>query len=126
MTGDLRDAIFILLGAVGFVLLIACAMWRPAARSRRGREREWRCGWRWEQPIPLVRQLLTEACYWPVGGGLACCFRSGNDVSCQIIPADFRRGSISLTQVLVFTLLVSLATGSVRLAPAFRVRAMRL
>jgi len=124
--GTLRRSLIVLLGAVGLVLLIACAnvanlflvratgrrrefAVRLAIGARRGR---------------LIRQLLTESLLLSVVGGVAGILVAwwGTKTLAQIDPTsalrvNSRLGAIGFRQIrlddvaLGFTLLVSLATG---------------
>ncbi len=117
LTGDIRPALLAVLGAVGFVLLIACAnvsslllgraiqreeefAIRIALGARRGR---------------VVRQLLTESVLLGVIGGLAGIALAWLGVRglTALAPANLPRlHYIGIDgQVLGFTLVVSLVTG---------------
>jgi putative ABC transport system permease protein len=116
-TGPIRPALLVLLGAVGFVLLIACAnvanlmLARAAARHKEVAIRTALGADRWS----LVRQLLTESMLLSVIGGAAglviayasirglVAMNPGNIPGIKDLAIDGR--------VVLFTLAISLATG---------------
>ena len=133
VVGDVRAALFVLLGAVGFVLLLACAnvahmlLARGAARERevtiraaigasRGR---------------LVRQLLTESVLLGGVGGVV-----GLALAAYGVRVLVALGGVGLPRVdevgldaraVIFTILVSLGTGLFfGLAPAMRASRVQL
>ena len=131
LVGDVSKALLLLLGAVGFVLLIACAnvaslqLARSAAREKEMAVRGALGAGRWR----LARQLLTESAITGLAGGIA-----GLALGVWLVALVRHFGPrniphLDVTQlngtVLLFTLAISLVTGILfGLAPvasAFRV-----
>jgi predicted lysophospholipase L1 biosynthesis ABC-type transport system permease subunit len=125
--GDVRKTLLILMGAVGFVLLIASAnvanllLSRSTARAREFAIRR-ALG---AQRFRLIRQLLTESILLAVTGGvlgLLVAYWSTKGVLANL-PASFPRTSeIRLdAPVLLFTLVAAVLTGIVfGFAPALK------
>ena len=127
IVGDVRGILFILLGAVGFVLLIACtnvANLMLARATQRGREIAIRAAVGASR-LRLIRQLLTESILLSVVGGLVGLIVSvwAVDLFIKLSPGDIPRlseASVDL-RLLGFALLVSLLTGvGFGLLPAFQ------
>jgi predicted permease len=129
MVGDVRPALLALLGAVAFVLLIACANVANVMLARseaRRKELAIRTSMGASR-ARLVRLMLGESlCLALLGGGLGVAVGSiGLRVLLRLSPDSLpRTGDVELDgRVLVFALLLSLLTGLIfGLAPAFQVR----
>jgi putative ABC transport system permease protein len=114
--GDYRASLSLLLGAVAFVLLIACANLanllaaRGAARAREFAVRAAVGASRWQ----IIRQLLTESFVLALGGGLLglCLAAWGRDLLVALAPPGVPRfQNVALSGwVLLFSLGLSFAT----------------
>jgi putative ABC transport system permease protein len=128
VTGNVRPALLILFGAVGFVLLIACANFAGLLVARavsRRQELVIRTALG-AGKVRLIRQALTESLVLSLAGGFTGLFlaRWSTAVLLSLKPAALARlTSISMdARVLAFALGVSLLTGIVfGIAPAWSV-----
>ena len=133
LVGNVRLILWMLLGAVGFVLLIACVnvsnllLARSTGRTREFAIRAALGAGQWR----LLRQLLTESMLLAlVGGGLGLLLAGwGTRTALAVLPTTLPRADeIRLdARVLLFTFAISLLTGILSgLAPAFKASRWRL
>jgi len=127
MVGGIRPTLLILLGAVGFVLLIACVnvsnllLARSTARKREFAIRAALGAGQWR----LLRQSLTESTLLSLaGGGLGFLVASwGTKAALAAMPDTLpRAGEVGVDgRVLLFTMAISLGAGILSgLAPALK------
>ncbi len=127
MVRDVQLFLWVLLGAVGFVLLIACvnvANLQLARSTGRVREFAIRAALGASQGR-VIRQLLTESILIGLaGGGIGSCLAAwGTQAAIRVLPKTLPRAEeVRLdAHVLIFTLAVSILAGIVfGLAPALK------
>jgi predicted permease len=127
IVGEVEPFLFVLLGAVGFVLLIACvnvANLQLARSTTRAREFAIRSALGASQSR-VIRQLLTESILLGLSGGLIglCIAAWGTQAALRALPETLHRAQeVSLDgRVLAFTVVASVFAGIIfGLAPALK------
>jgi predicted permease len=133
IVGDIGPVLWMLLGAVGFVLLIACVnvsnllLARSTGRTREFAIRTALGAGRWR----LLRQSLTESMLLALTGGMLGLIVAGWGMQAALaaLPTSIPRAA-EVSQdgrVLIFTVVVSVLTGILAgLAPALKISQWRL
>ena len=131
--GNLRLAIYVLMGAVGFVLLIACANVANLLLARgAGRRRELALRMSLgARRAHIVRQLLTESVFLAVCAGVLGLILSisGAGFLTRLVPSGIPYDASTRIDagVFMFTLFVSMATGILfGILPALRLSRINL
>ncbi|MCU1267069.1 MAG: efflux pump, inner rane subunit [Acidobacteria bacterium] len=133
MIGGIGPTLWMLLGAVGFVLLIACVnvnnllLARSTGRTREFAIRAALGAGQWR----LLRQSLTESLLLALAGGALGLVVAGwgMQAALSVLPTTLPRAAeVGLdSRVLIFTVLISLFTGIISgLAPALKTSRWRL